>query len=198
MRACRRVWSISSAAPARRRARRWWSTRRPRHQLYRVQRGGLPRGPARRGHFQAGFAGDGRQERADRYGRRQPGTGFGRRAVGLLRDDRASAARRPAASCCRRALPTKFTAEFVERAKKLKVGNGLDESVEVGPQVNPSQIETSTKYVAIALAEGAKLLAGGHALDRRELCRTARSLSRRCWVELLRTCALRAKKFSGR
>ena len=50
------------------------------------------------------------------------------------------------------------------RAKKLKVGNGLDESVEVGPQVNESQIETSAKYVEIALAEGAQLLCGGHAL----------------------------------
>ncbi len=61
-------------------------------------------------------------------------------------------------------IAARFTAEFVARAKKLKVGNGLDETVEVGPQVNPSQIETSTKYVAIALAEGAKLLTGGHAL----------------------------------
>jgi len=61
-------------------------------------------------------------------------------------------------------IAAEFTARFVDRAKKLKVGNGLDESVEVGPQVNPSQIETSAKYVAIALAEGAKLLAGGHAL----------------------------------
>jgi len=57
-----------------------------------------------------------------------------------------------------------FTAEFVARAQRLKVGNGLDESIEVGPQVNASQIETSRKYVEIALAEGAKLLTGGHAL----------------------------------
>jgi aldehyde dehydrogenase (NAD+) len=57
-----------------------------------------------------------------------------------------------------------FTTEFVARAQKLKVGNGLDESIEVGPQVNASQIETSQKYVEIALAEGAKLLTGGHAL----------------------------------
>jgi aldehyde dehydrogenase (NAD+) len=61
-------------------------------------------------------------------------------------------------------IAARFTAEFVARARKLKVGNGLDETVEVGPQVNASQIETSTKYVAIALAEGAKLLTGGHAL----------------------------------
>src|ERR1700677_1605598 len=58
----------------------------------------------------------------------------------------------------------KFTTEFVERAKKLKVGNGLDESIEVGPQVNASQIETSAKYVKIAVSEGAKLITGGHAL----------------------------------
>jgi len=57
-----------------------------------------------------------------------------------------------------------FTAKFVARAKKLKIGNGLDESVEVGPQVNASQIETSTRYVEIALKEGAQLLCGGHAL----------------------------------
>ena len=58
----------------------------------------------------------------------------------------------------------KFTAEFVARARKLIVGNGLQDGVEVGPQVNLSQIVTSKKYVAIALAEGAKLLAGGNPL----------------------------------
>jgi len=61
-------------------------------------------------------------------------------------------------------IAARFTAEFVARAMKLKVGDGLDETVEVGPQINPSQIETSAKYVEIALAEGAKLLTGGHAL----------------------------------
>ena len=61
-------------------------------------------------------------------------------------------------------IAEQFTAEFVARAGKLRIGNGLDESVEVGPQVNPNQIETSAKYVEIALAEGAKLLTGGHAL----------------------------------
>ncbi|MGC9158059.1 MAG: aldehyde dehydrogenase family protein, partial [Terracidiphilus sp.] len=61
-------------------------------------------------------------------------------------------------------IAEKFTAEFVARTKKLKIGSGLDESVEVGPQVNPNQIETSKKYVAIALDEGARLLAGGSPL----------------------------------
>jgi aldehyde dehydrogenase (NAD+) len=61
-------------------------------------------------------------------------------------------------------IAAQFTEEFVARAKQLRVGNGLDESVEVGPQVNAAQIKTSQKYVEIAQREGAQLLCGGHAL----------------------------------
>ncbi len=61
-------------------------------------------------------------------------------------------------------IAAEFTGKLVERAKNLKVGNGLDESVEVGPQVNAAQIETSEKYLEIALREGAQLLCGGHPL----------------------------------
>jgi alpha-ketoglutaric semialdehyde dehydrogenase len=63
-----------------------------------------------------------------------------------------------------RGIAAKFAAEFVARAEKLVVGQGLDEKIEVGPQVNESQIETSTKYCEIAVNEGAKLLTGGRAL----------------------------------
>jgi aldehyde dehydrogenase (NAD+) len=62
-------------------------------------------------------------------------------------------------------IAKKFTEKFVERAEVLRVGNGLDESVEVGPQVNAGQIETSNKYVDIALKEGADLLLGGGPLE---------------------------------
>jgi aldehyde dehydrogenase (NAD+) len=61
-------------------------------------------------------------------------------------------------------IAAEFTKEFIARAKALKVGNGLDESVEVGPQVNEAQIATSTKYVEIAVKEGAEVLTGGRAL----------------------------------
>ncbi len=61
-------------------------------------------------------------------------------------------------------MPPSSPRDSSRAPKKLKVGNGLDESVEVGPQVNAEQIETSKKYVEIALREGAKLLCGGHAL----------------------------------
>ncbi len=120
--------------------------------------------PARRGHVQARLARDGRQECADRARRRQSGAGSGWRTVGSLRHHRPALhghQPHPAAEGhCGASLP----AGLSRAPRSLKVGNGLDESVEVGPQVNAGQIETSAKYVEIALAEGAKLLAGGHAL----------------------------------
>jgi alpha-ketoglutaric semialdehyde dehydrogenase len=58
-------------------------------------------------------------------------------------------------------IAAEFTEKFIRRAEMLRVGNGLDEKVEVGPQVNQSQIDTSSRYVDIALAEGAMLLLGG-------------------------------------
>jgi len=61
-------------------------------------------------------------------------------------------------------IAKKFTDRLVERARKLKIGNGLQDGVEVGPQVNAQQIETSKSYVGIAKAEGAQLLAGGQPL----------------------------------
>jgi aldehyde dehydrogenase (NAD+) len=61
-------------------------------------------------------------------------------------------------------IAAEFTEKFAARAKKLKIGNGLDELVEVGPQVNANQIETSARYVELAVQEGAQLLCGGHAI----------------------------------
>jgi aldehyde dehydrogenase (NAD+) len=59
-----------------------------------------------------------------------------------------------------------FSERFVERVKALKVGNGLREGVEMGPCINESQRGTVEKYVGIATGEGAKLLAGGHRLEK--------------------------------
>lgn len=62
------------------------------------------------------------------------------------------------------AIAQEFTDRLVARAKALRVGNGLEDSVEMGPQINQQQIETSTRYCAIAQQEGAKLLCGGKSL----------------------------------
>src|SRR3954447_6815898 len=42
-----------------------------------------------------------------------------------------------------------FIERYVERAKRLKVGNGLDESTDMGPAINESQLNTDLKYVEI-------------------------------------------------
>ncbi|HUA98319.1 MAG TPA: aldehyde dehydrogenase family protein [Terracidiphilus sp.] len=58
-------------------------------------------------------------------------------------------------------IAAEFIAKFVERTRKLKIGDGQNESVQVGPQVNAAQVEKSARYVEIARSEGAELLAGG-------------------------------------
>jgi alpha-ketoglutaric semialdehyde dehydrogenase len=58
-----------------------------------------------------------------------------------------------------------FLSRLVERAKKLKVGNGLDASTDMGPLINEQQLQTVMSYVEIGKNEGAKLLTGGHRLD---------------------------------
>jgi len=62
-------------------------------------------------------------------------------------------------------IAAEFSEKLVARADALKVGDGLDESVQMGPQVNQQQIETSTRYCEIALKEGAKLITGGSVLE---------------------------------
>lgn len=53
---------------------------------------------------------------------------------------------------------------MVAKANALKVGNGLDPSVQMGPCVNQSQLDTVLSYVEIGKKEGAKLVAGGERL----------------------------------
>ena len=57
-----------------------------------------------------------------------------------------------------------FAAQFAERARRLKAGNGLDPQVEMGPLINEAQLNVVDKYVEIGNNEGAKLLCGGHRL----------------------------------
>lgn len=54
-----------------------------------------------------------------------------------------------------------FLDKLVARTKDLKLGDGLNESVDVGPLINEGQRETVEKYVGIGTKEGAELLCGG-------------------------------------
>ena len=58
-----------------------------------------------------------------------------------------------------------------QRAETLKVGSGLDETVEVGPVINGSQLERIHGYTGIGLEEKARLLTGGRVLDQGDLGR---------------------------
>src|SRR5579863_1092603 len=61
-----------------------------------------------------------------------------------------------------------FVDRLVDRAKQLKVGNGLDETVQMGPAINERQLATDLSYVEIGRNEGAKLVTGGNRLDQGE------------------------------
>ncbi len=64
-----------------------------------------------------------------------------------------------------------FLDKFVCRAKALRVGNGLEPSVEMGPSISESQLRTVEEYVKIGSDDGAKLLCGGHRLSEGEFAR---------------------------
>ncbi|HEV2500214.1 MAG TPA: aldehyde dehydrogenase family protein [Terriglobia bacterium] len=53
---------------------------------------------------------------------------------------------------------------LVAKTRKLKVGDGLETGVQIGPAVDAKQLETDLKYIEIAKQEGAKLLVGGNRL----------------------------------
>jgi aldehyde dehydrogenase (NAD+) len=58
-----------------------------------------------------------------------------------------------------------FVDRFVSRVKGLRVGNGLESSIDMGPCINEQQLKTVMEYVEIGKLEGAKLLTGGNRLD---------------------------------
>jgi alpha-ketoglutaric semialdehyde dehydrogenase len=55
----------------------------------------------------------------------------------------------------------RFVKMLVDRAAKLRLGDGLLEGVDVGPCVNQGQQETVKSYVQIGLKEGGKIAFGG-------------------------------------
>src|SRR5579863_3180994 len=72
-------------------------------------------------------------------------------------------------TACSRAIIEKsiyepLRAKLVEKTRKLKVGNGLEEGIHIGPAVDAAQLETDLKYIGIGKGEGAQLLCGGNRL----------------------------------
>lgn len=55
-----------------------------------------------------------------------------------------------------------FTGRFVELVKTLKMGNPLDEAVQIGPLINEDGLRKVKSHVEDALSKGASLQLGGH------------------------------------
>ena len=58
-----------------------------------------------------------------------------------------------------------FVEKFVARVKNLKVGDGLDPAVQMGPCINEQQLKTVMSYAELGRQEGAKVATGGNRLE---------------------------------
>ena len=62
------------------------------------------------------------------------------------------------------AIYDKFVAAVVERTRKLKVGDGMQAGIDIGPCVDKGQMETVLKYIEIGRKECGEPLCGGNRL----------------------------------
>lgn len=76
-------------------------------------------------------------------------------------------------SCCaveriyvQERVADEYITSFVKEVKSWKMGGPLEEGVYIGPLTRPQQLELLEAQVKDALEKGARLLAGGHRVDR--------------------------------
>jgi aldehyde dehydrogenase (NAD+) len=62
------------------------------------------------------------------------------------------------------AIYDKFVAALVERTKKLKVGDGMQAGIDIGPAVDEGQLDTDLRYIEIGRKECGEPLCGGKRL----------------------------------
>ncbi len=58
----------------------------------------------------------------------------------------------------------RFLESFIKRVRALKVGNGIDAGVDVGPMINEKSLTGTLAMIEDAVSKGARLLAGGKRL----------------------------------
>ena len=64
-----------------------------------------------------------------------------------------------------RSIYEQFKKDFIEKVTKLKVGNPLEEGTSIGALVSKPHLEKVQSYIAIAEAEGGKVLLGGKTVN---------------------------------
>jgi 5-carboxymethyl-2-hydroxymuconic-semialdehyde dehydrogenase len=60
-----------------------------------------------------------------------------------------------------RSIYARFVDRFVERARRISVGDPLDEKTIVGPMISPAHLAKVRSYIELGAKEGASLLCGG-------------------------------------
>ncbi|WP_246664448.1 aldehyde dehydrogenase family protein [Tardiphaga sp. P9-11] len=66
-----------------------------------------------------------------------------------------------------RSITKLFARSFAEGAAKLKIGNGMDPSTQLGPLANGRRIAAMERLVSDARDRGARVLAGGQRINNR-------------------------------
>ena len=59
----------------------------------------------------------------------------------------------------------RFVNALVERTKKLKIGNGLEAGVDIGPAIDQAQLDTDLRYIEIGRKEAGEPVFGGRRLS---------------------------------
>ena len=78
------------------------------------------------------------------------------------------------------AIYDRFVAAVVERTKKLKVGDGMQAGIDIGPCVDQGQMDTVLRYIEIGRKESGEPLCGGIAAYGRRATPRASLSSPRC------------------
>jgi succinate-semialdehyde dehydrogenase/glutarate-semialdehyde dehydrogenase len=65
-----------------------------------------------------------------------------------------------------RGIYDRFVQRLVEKTQALKVGDGLEPDVQVGPMIDDKALQKALEHIADAVQRGARVLCGGKRLDR--------------------------------
>lgn len=61
-----------------------------------------------------------------------------------------------------KSIQEEFEKKFIEKVKELKVGNGLDSGITIGPLIDAAAIDKQIEHVEDAVSKGAKVVTGGN------------------------------------
>jgi len=65
-----------------------------------------------------------------------------------------------------RSIHDEFVARFADATKKLRIGDPLDESTDVGALISEAHLQKVMGYIDLATKEGGTIISGGHRADR--------------------------------